>query len=157
MYKIKRFFRKLINIFQFTLLALHDEDWDYDYLIELIKFKCEKMRKYFRKSTVISEADAKEIIVGLNRVLWHIECYRDPFRAYEEEFGKFEVEVGHRSEPVGNGCYRMISINKKTGKDLTEEDDKKYLEYCLKVNELENEHFSGIFQTIIDEGRKWWD
>ena len=157
MYKIKRFFRKIINIFQFTLLALHDEDWDYDYLIELIKFKCEKMRKYFRKSTIISEADTKEIIVGLNRVLWHIDCYRNPEKAYKEEYGEFNLKVGHRTIPLENGLSQMISINSETGKDLTQEEDKSFLDYCSQVYKLENEHFKGIFETLSEECQKWWD
>lgn len=157
MYKVKKFFRKILRVIQFIPLAWRDEDWDYDFLIELIKFKCEKMRTYFRKTRIISEADAKEIIIGLNRTLWHIDCYRNPEKAYKEEYGEFNLKVGHRTIPLENGLSQMISTNSETGKDLTQEEDKTFADYCSKVYKLEDEHFKGIFKTIADEGQKWWD
>ena len=157
MYKIKRFFRKIKRVLEFLPLAWHDEDWDYDFLIELIKFKCEKMRTYFRGTSILSEANAKEIIIGLNRTLWHIDCYRNPEKSYEDEYGEFTLKVGHRTKHLENGLSQMISTNHETGKDLTQEEDNIYSNYCMTLLKLEDEHFKGIFKTIADEGQKWWD
>jgi len=157
MYKVKKFFQKIKRVFQFIPIAWNDEDWDYDYLLELIKFKCEKMRSYFRKSNILCEKDSKEIIVGLNRTLFYIECYRNPEILYKNRYGEFKLNVGYRSEPCENGCYRMISINKDTKEDLTPEEDEKYSEYLKKRMDLEQESWNTIFKTISEEGQKWWD
>ena len=61
MYKIKRFFNKIIRILEFIKLGWRDEDWDYEYMLDLIEFKCKKMRKYLTNSDILNSSHKREI------------------------------------------------------------------------------------------------
>lgn len=157
LYKIKRFFKKIIRVIEFIKLGWHDEDWDFYYLLKLIEFKCTKMRSYLGNSQVLIDSDKLDIIIGLNRTLYYIKCYTDPYILYKDKYGEFPLEVSHRTVPCENGCYRMVTINKKTGAVLSEEEEKVYHEYIITLNNLEQESWNKIFETISKEGQKWWD
>ena len=93
MYKIKRFFKKIVRVLEFIKLGWQDEDWDFDYMLELIKFKCEKMRKYLTSSSILHDSYKREIRIGLNKTLYYIDCYRDPHILYEAKYGEEPIKV----------------------------------------------------------------
>jgi hypothetical protein len=46
---MKEFFRKLHNAFTWFKFGYNNHEWDHTYFYILLKFKLEKMEKYFRK------------------------------------------------------------------------------------------------------------
>ena len=71
-FKIIRYIKKLIKWVPFLW---KDEDWDYYYLLRIIKFKLEDMKIVFEKDNILKESSkkAKEINIIIN----HLEHYLD--------------------------------------------------------------------------------
>ena len=157
MYKIERFFSKIIRVLEFIKLGWEDEDWDFEYLLKLIEFKCKKMREDFNNSGFLTEENRRDIRIGLNKTLYFIDCYRDSSILYKDMYGEFPLEVSYRSVPCENGLSEMVSVNKKTGEVLSGNKEKQYMDYILKLNELEQLSWEKIFETISEEGQKWWN
>lgn len=157
MYRIKRFFNKVIKIITFIPILWRDEDWDYNYMLQLLQAKLIFMRRYFMNSNVITEETTKKILSGIDKTLESIKKYTE-----NDSFGNYEVKppfnLVHEMKKCENGLgSRMISVNKDTGKEFTEEDERIFKEYLLKTIDEENTNWNTIFNTIRDEARGWWD
>lgn len=64
-YRITRFPR---NVWKWRKILLQDEDFDYSYLIDIIKFKLGTMEKFFNSDDTYSK-DAKTISEEINHCL----------------------------------------------------------------------------------------
>lgn len=157
MYRIKRFFGKIKKIFEYMPLLWRDEDWDYGYLLDLIKFKLIRMRDTISKNAIISNENIREISIGINQTIYHIDNYQNPDDSYEEIYGKFDFNIEHRGRKLDNGYYAMDTYNADKGEILTSDEEEKYSKFLRNKMEFEQDEWQLIFDTIKKEGQKWWD
>lgn len=157
MYRIKHFFSKIVKIFVYISVLWKDEDWDYTYLLELLAAKLIFMKRYFMHSSILTEESNKEIINGINKTLENIDNFLNFDVKGDTSSIKPPFETVHEARYVDNGNCEFVTLNKETGKELTENEQKEYSRYLVKLENKEHEYWEAIFDTIKNEGRKWWD
>ena len=70
-YTIKGYFRKTIKILQYIPILWIDEDWDYGYILSLLRYKLDRTRKNFRKNK--NHTDYEECSSQIDVVIYAID------------------------------------------------------------------------------------
>jgi len=113
-----------------------DQDWDYDFLIRIIKFKLNRMADCIEKNNLI--ASCEDVAKEMREVVEHLDKSRDAGEYYPPPKNLPEWEF------LG-------------------EDDKinplppKWIEYYDMLQSKEDEHWDAAWQLISKKGRGWWD
>jgi len=156
-YRIKRFYRKIKNILSWMPILWENYEWDYVYLLKIIKKKLELMEDFYLHSeqaySLDSEKtadDIREAIAILDRM---IECdylsvalekFDEKYPDYE--WGKFDTK------PVEGRTDAVEWVN-----DMTEEQQKLFRE-CGKISDdMENLDYEAFFNYLKNRLRFWWD
>lgn len=137
--RITKIIEKIIKIIQYIPILWRDEDWDYEYLLDLISFKLNKMKKCLIKNNIVEHNQLRAMIISINQCLDHIENYQDP------TVSKFTKLYGE--------CPVKITF----GQELTEEENELCHEYFLKHHNFEQDEWNKIWDTIKEHGQSWWD
>lgn len=144
---IKEFFRSIKNLFLYFKLIWSDRDWDYQYLLFILKFKITRMRKYAEKVTVnrvmnaqhqikymkLSEKMLDKIIEGdfSDKDFWKDdEHFWDPVEN-EPEFKQLRIESPHSEEERRN--------------------------QILKEHNYETKYHKTFWHILEKRIRTWWD
>ena len=151
---LKRFLRRLWKALRIIPVIWQDEDWDFDYLLDLIKWKLENMKKYFGEYDYLE--DHAKVAQEIEEVIKNIDDYEDHITAYQKE-NSIPVETIYVSVPVENGCHRLMEIDKDTEKPLTEEQEEKIGNYYKYLYKFQQEKWEKIWDIVKDKAQGWWD
>lgn len=155
--KIKRFFEKISKIISYLPILWQDEDWDYEYLLVLMKFKLKRMRDVIYSNDIVTKDEKRNIVISINQTIDHINNYCDGINGYERVCGKLPFEIGFKMVPTDDGCYKLKTVYKETGEQLSEQDEERYSTHIIKAHNFQQEEWNKIFDTIKAKGQKWWD
>ena len=86
MYKIKRFILKIIKIFQYLPILWQDEDYDFEYLLLLIKFKIQRIKKEIIRNNIIVKEEQDGICKSINNTIFHIDNYLNYAEVFEKHY-----------------------------------------------------------------------
>ena len=146
LYTIKKYLGKIARSFEFMKMGWNNEDWDYDYLLDLIEYKAKRIAKHISEHDIIIEEDQNKIVQQVEELCEHIKNYRNPEALVPEPF-----EVDYILE--GNG---FKAVRRDTG-DWKEEDEKVHTDRIKEVWKKEDEEWHAIWQTLDEHARGWWD
>ena len=150
MYKIKRFFRKLKRVLSAFRVIWNCEEWDYSFTLELLKWRLNECIKYFENSD-LAEGDHKRA-QEMRETVKAIEEYFDPHA------GLVPFEVDYVLVPTERKTSMMMTINRRTGKPLTEEEEKAYKDYLMGCYKYESEDcWNKVWDLIKQHGQGWWN
>ena len=155
--KIRTIFKKIKKIIQYIPILWKDEDWDFEYILILLKFKLNRIKNTIYQNNIIAKHEQRNIFIGINKTISHIDNYIRDIDAFEEIYGELPFEISFKTEKCGNGRYSQIMLNKNTQKPLTEEEKNLYYDYVLKATEFQQKEWELMFDTIKQEGQKWWE
>ena len=155
--KVINFVRKILKICAYIPVLWKDEDWDYSYLLDLIKFKLNRMRDRIHKDNIIVPSECRDICIGINQTIDHINNYLDGMDAFERINGALPFKTGFRTEKLANGGYSMITWNEDANRRLNDEEEELYTQHIKNSWAFEQKEWELIFDTIKKEGQKWWD
>jgi hypothetical protein len=134
-----------------------DCDWDYAFLIYLIRYKLQRMQKCILKNNII--ADAKKICDQMKEVedaLTRIEKDDYLLPKIDALQKKYEVKSGTIKRP--DGMYQLATLPRKKGGTFDEKKyDKEHKEAC-KQAEAERQKdleiaFGGMQRNVLS----WWE
>lgn len=140
-------------------LLWNDEDWDFQYLLDLIEFKLKRIKKCIRQNNIIVEHGINEIEQGINKTLDAINKYNDditffPMLDPEELFNVEMFWKRNNDRNTSSMCYRFID-----GKEVPEGHE--FFEYQTRyINRLYKRQqacWNRVWNTIRDNAQKWWD
>lgn len=166
-YPVRRFFRKIKNVFRWLPTIWKDEDYDYNFINEILIKKLEHTRDFFLSDrTHIMEADkvATEIQEAIDRLhmtrdSW--EFYEDPaMEELEKKWGKttFESIPYERDE---NGKVLTYEMKSKTEKVNTEEEKEQYSkEFREALKQVRKNYMKDkkeAYKFIAKHIDGWWD
>lgn len=157
-YCIKRFYRRIKNFRRYIPIIWQDEQWDFDYLLELVKWKITFMKEYFEQGEITTPETYGKMINAINEALEHIEGYRDSWKVYEEKFGKCPIETEKvlvHDEDMS--LARFVTISKETGKELTPEEEALYYKHVESIYKFEQEEWDKIWDVLKEHGQSMWD
>lgn len=155
--RVKRFIGKIAKICAYIPVLWNDEDWDYSYLLDLIKFKLNRMKNTIYKDNFIARYEIRDICIGINQTIDHINNYQNESVAYKKINGDLPFKVGFRHKQLENGCYNLITWNEDEDRQLNEQEEGIYNKYIKDCYDFEQKEWNAIFDTIKKEGQKWWD
>lgn len=156
MYKLHKFYEKIKKIIAYLPLLWQDEDWDYDFLIKLIQFKLLRMKNKFVANNIVSNECLQEICNGIDKTLQYIDNYYDD-DIFEKTHGSLPFQYEFKSILNDNGAYNQVTYNSNTGNPLTKREEEIYQKFIVDKYEFQSQQWNAIFDTIRNEGRKWWD
>ena len=155
-YKICRFTRKVLKVFKYIPVIWHDEDWDQEYMLDLLKFKLTYMRDYLANG-VLAGQEKRDISIQINQALDHINNYINADEKFEEIYGS-KVPVTWDIVPLDNEAGSKVEwINEETGKPLTEKESLLHTGDIQSRFAFEQREWDAIWDTIKKYGQGWWD
>lgn|SRR5574344_2581398 len=159
MYKIKRLFNKIIKIFQYIPLLWEDEDWDYSYLLELIKFKLKRMRNNLEEYYIGGNGERIEVRKQIDKTLDAINKYYNSYELFpmadpEELYNVEMFWKKNNDRNTSSICYRFIE-----GKEVPESHEffEYQSKYIRRMYKWEQACWNRIWNIIRDNGQKWRD
>jgi hypothetical protein len=166
MYRIKRFFRRIHNLYRWFPIIWKDQDWDDHYIFEILKFKLTNQSKHIGKHDrhTCAKRDA-EIMMLCVRLIEKVqdEFYGTEYLDYQESNIKF---IDSKNHP---GCYEMEV------EELSENFDDYFKKYPLvyrgvtdlnaskskiafEIAKINEERVHKLLFKILEQNiRKWWD
>jgi len=162
LYKISNFFRWIIKSIQYSWFLRNDFDWDYGFLLKLIRFKLARMAKTIRSNEIIeaNERVAKQI----EYAVYLIDRYNndDDFNRLQEEHSlkwgqpKYDYVDGERF--AGSKTFKMITTYPKASTpEKHAQASKQATEFVLAAYAKEQELIDRLFRHTGKYLRGWWD
>lgn len=155
--KIIRFCKKIKKIIEWLPVLWRDEDWDFEYMLDMLEYKLKRISNEIHKNNIIAKEAQREVFIGINQTLDHIKNYRNDTEAFKEIHGDFYIPIDYKHEKLPDGCYRMITINENTRLPLTEEEDEAYGKWLKESYIFQQREWDLIWDTIKKRGQGWWD
>ena len=158
-YPFRNFFRYITKMFAYGQHLWHDFDFDWVYLLKVMKFKLERMAKAFDNGmTVSAPKRAKEIrhtIAVLDRII------NDDYselgnRKLEEKYGKSEWQF----IPIEDSKYSELIIDREGARKGTPEYEAERKEFRKVIENAERQKKADIdyvFRYIAKHLQSWWD
>lgn len=144
--KIYRYSKRLIRWIPFLW---NNENWDFNYLIDVIEFKLQELEEAQRTDDlhVGSDKRAREIRI----VIEHIKRYKD-IDKYTLDNDTDEFLNNTYWEEIENSEGRSYGRMKHRDENL----HKKHMRIVEHQSVLEDWHFKEIFKKLSRKGRNWW-
>lgn len=162
-YPVRRFFRKVKNVFRWLPTIWKDEDYDYNFINEILIKKLEHTRDFFLSDrTHIMEADkvAAEIQEAIDRLhmtrdSW--EFYEDPaHEAIEKKWGKSTFNFIPTNDGTGSSYMEIEHENVKTDEDK-EQYSKELREAMKQCRKDYMKDKKDAYKFIAKHIDGWWD
>ena len=162
-YPVRRFFRKVKNVFRWLPTIWKDEDYDYNFINEILIKKLEHTRDFFLSDrTHIMEADkvAAEIQEAIDRLhmtrdSW--EFYEDPaHEAIEKKWGKSTFNFIPTNDGTGSSYMEIEHENVKTDEDK-EQYSKEFRDAMKKARKDYMKDKKDAYKFIAKHIDGWWD
>jgi hypothetical protein len=166
-YPIRRFFKRIKNIFRWLPTIWRDEDYDDHFITEILIKKLEHTRDFFLSDNT-HILRAKEVAAEIQEAIDRLHMTRDSWEFYEEPANDMITEkwgettfdfVPHTTEEDGSVSY--YEMKSKTEKVRTPEEQEEYskdfreaMMDCRKRYEKDKKDAYRFIAKRIDG---WWD
>lgn len=123
------------NILYYLPVIWKDRDWDYEFTLDLLKAKLIKQREYFKKSNLVVETP--KIVKQINDTIGAIEDFENFYevceRVSQDELMKIKnTKNNQNQEPLVQNFF-------------------------LKAENIKQNRWCKIFDTMKDNMQGWWD
>ena len=157
LYKIKRIFKKIYKILCYLPLLWRDEDWDYEYMLLLLRHKINNLGTTILGNDIIKES--KDVYNSTQEVVKAIDKFLKADEVFSELYGK---NYEHINEIID---YDVVYNNDNTsslqaminGRPISEEEGNLLKRFYKDMTKFENESWDSIWDLIKKHGRTWWD
>jgi hypothetical protein len=120
----KHLYRFCIKVIQYMPILYKDEDWDYHFLLILIRYKLSRMRKCIKKNNILLHTDKycnqMKQIEDLIELILEDDFTKEEDRTHELKWGKLQIESIPIPGQLASEC-RFLHLNVRTKKDEEEE------------------------------------
>lgn len=172
MYKIRRFFRRIYNLFRWFPIIWKDQDWDDWYIFEILKFKLKNQAKYigYHDRHVSAKRDA-EIMMLCVRLIDKIQdewygCEYQEYHKTECEFinsishpGSYEMEITEISEHFDDYFKKYPRIYKQVAEsDKLPFRKEGKIGIAMNIARINEDRAHKLLFKILEQNiRRWWD
>lgn len=131
---IRGVFIGIKNIIIYAPIIYNTREWDYDYLLDLVKFKLKRMSKDMVDSKII--VNYQECVSEMNRTIKFIDDFRNSVEVYEK-----------------NNQDKLKTIIDEKNDAKAEELTK---DFFFNTYKFEEECWNNVWDNIKENGRGWW-
>lgn len=165
MYRIKRFFNKIIKIIQYLPLLWKDEDYSVAYLLSIIDFKVRKMVKSVRENNYIIDEEIEGQERFAKKLHLTIDKYLNPEKyfsmiPYDELYNTTWdfVDTGEIHEKYGK-LSKIIDVFCDTGLEVPEGHEyyKYQNKYITRLQNYETAAWNRIWNMLKEYGYRLGD
>ncbi len=134
-------------------------DWDYAYLLSLLKFKLSRMEKHFRGPNChivdgVKVADEIKEAIDLITTIEEAKFVDQEHEEHDKKWGELDIRLGEET-PMGH-----VAIFHRDNA-VTEEDKEQETKELLAISELEEQRtqaaYNKLVSQIAERIRCWWD
>jgi hypothetical protein len=156
----KNFFHWIVKSIQYSILLWNDYDWDYSFILKLLKYKISRTRKCILKNNHIVNAEKyckqMEFVETLiDNVLKNVH-HNNAYDLHREKWGEIDVDFIPCEK---NSKYSTIDFKaeKAITPELKEQERKEFRELVEKAEALTERDWKLIFRVMHKCLRNWWD
>jgi hypothetical protein len=162
-YPIRRFFRKVKNVFRWLPTIWKDEDFDDHFIVEILIKKLEHTRDFFLSDRT-HIADAKKVADEIQQAITKLHRTRDSWEFYEEpamevlenKWGKTKFEfIPLEDNP--NLSELKTSVENAVTEEEKEEYKKEFRETLKQCRKQYMKDKKEAYKFIAKNIDKWWD
>jgi hypothetical protein len=169
MWKIKRVFRKVKNMFRWFPIIWKDEDWDSHYIFEILKFKLKNQSKYIgdRDFHTRAKRDAEIMMLCvslLDKV--QTEYYNTEYLDYEESKFNFipiegtdtsEIKINHISDNLNDYFNKYPLIYKEVVSQHIHSNPDKH-RIAMYMSRMNHDRARKLLFKLMERNiERWWD
>lgn len=133
--ELRSFYIGVKNIIEYMPIIYKDRDWDYEFILDILKYKLERTRNRIKEDNIFIGAD--RVVEEISTQIKLIDDYRNNNELYE---------LSHQS------------LVKKIANAKTQENKDKYIkQYYTNMYKEENRAWCKIFDYMKEHMRAWWD
>ena len=133
-YYIQKFGRFLKRIIRWLPLLWRQEDWDFEYIYDLLEFKLKEIQKCLAKDDL--HVDSPKMVKQISICLAHLDRYRN-----WDKYIDFPSEI--KLEKTADG---LITLCTSTEEKIA----------CKKITNFEKYHFDMFWKRFVQWHKGWW-
>lgn len=146
----KKIFIWVIKSFQYSIMLWDDGDFDYGYILKILKYKLKRTREHIVNHDII--VDAKSV----GEEIAQVESIID--RLYENNYCDKEYEEHNKYWGDINYSGDDIFLSKKAVKEGRQKEERDaIMKIHDKATELEEKDWNDLFDLMKKNMRNWWD
>jgi hypothetical protein len=135
-------------------------DWDYNYIIDLLRYKIKRVRKYIRKHDIIEKQTLDEIVSQMTeteQLLERVVSY-DYGSDLEREFiEKFGGKIRYNTKFKKNHVLEIERDYSEINENQIEEAKKEFEQMHEREFELRKADLKKAFDLMTENIWGWWD
>lgn len=149
----------LERIWAYIPILWHDRDWDYAFILRLLKFKLERTRKRIVANDFISEA--KQVGEEIQHAEMLIERYleddycREEMKAHEDKWGKLKMEFV--DNPNGAGRIVKFTTEKALTLEETKQAEKERHAIYKEQDRRQQQDWKDLWDHLKAKMQRFWD
>ena len=155
--------RQIKHVIEYIPTLWEDRDWDYNYILTLLKYKLQRTRNEIARGCGDDEqwikprtAEIDEALRLIDKILEN-NFVEEEQKAHKEKYGNIKIEFGSRNEKTSTVSseiyYEKYRENEQLQKEASSEN--------MKIYQLEEERiekaYDDLFNYLSKNMRKWWD
>lgn len=155
-----RLLRRLKNLVYWFPVIWRDRDWDYGFLLKLIRHKLAAMERCFASADAVS-ADAGKLASDMHDVVTCLDKYladdfcAERFAAHVERWG---AQVLRRAESApGKPRVCEFCYSKATSPEQERQAFEEGIAIAVKADKASTDTLNAVFETLRTEVETWWD
>lgn len=150
---IKRFFQWIFKSFQYSWFLRNDYDWDYGYILKLLRYKLRRTRETISKNKIITDEEITKISNQIIEVEKRIQRFLDD--EYNIQI-KSDMNIQEKY-----GETKMVFVD-STVQFLPEWGDKVQYKKDMRIvyekwEQARQKDFNEIFDLMKKNLQNWWD
>ena len=160
MYTIKRFFNRVVRLFQYIPVIWHTEDYDYMYALDIFKYQLKRTGQYVEDadrilSSRLVNAKIKTAIDILDKA-YSDHYINEPYKILERQYGKCEFDF---REIEGTGNYEFMDLKWEGAVDAEHNQEINDLLRAMEVQAQQKQERAKklAWQYIHQNIETWWD
>lgn len=148
----------IINLIKWFPIIWKDRDWDYGFILDILKFKLTNVENMFRYygNHVDSKRDADNVhkaLLYLDRMI-NYDHHDNVFKHHDKKWGRIKMEFKDLDD--GRSLLDITRPNAKTEEDKIRE-NKEYRKFLEVVEKQEVQDYKMFFDHLKKYIKTWWD
>lgn len=147
---MKTLIRRVKNIIRWLPVLWNDADFDYGYLVEMLEFKLKNMQEFFANDKLTVCIDADKISLEIGEVVAALHRYNN------DDYGTewYNLLYQKHGEICGTTNPFRLYFPNSTDNDRAY---KIWQSLNRRSDDLKQQDFEFIFDTLKDKLQEWWD
>jgi len=159
-FPVKKFFRWIIKSIQYSIVLWNDFDYDYMFIMKILKYKIERTRKCLDKNKLfVGYEEAVEKMRKAEQLLQQYinhEFVEDLYKAHKEKWGKRKIKFEPIIDKEGSSYITFYTEKAITPEQIKQEREE-YHNILREEEKRKNEVKDELFNLIRDNIESWWD